>query len=338
MNRKLSLLDCFVAVALLCSSAGATPILSKDFDVDDTTNWTVNSSAGTDTFTNFYFDYSTVGIPSAPSSTGGSTRGLKMYANHTAAVFGGLSVSPTGFSLPSGNFKLKYDMWLNYNGSSTGNGIGAGGTTVPGGSGTTQAASVGILTAGSSAQWAGGVHDSLFFATTHDGGASQDYRVYPKAALAVPSSSGYYAAGTTDSPGSADSRNDSVAYYINAAFGDKEAPSAQLALYPQQFGKTRTGALGFAWRDVLVEKIGNIVTWKVDGVLIATVNSSTITGFGGNNFFLGHFDTNAGSSADPNDVNLLFTLIDNVSVVPEPSSMTLMGLSLIGLLVRGKRS
>jgi hypothetical protein len=337
MKNIFHLLGCLAAFAIVCDSIQATPILSKDFDVDDTANWSVNASGG-DGFTNFFFDYSTVGIPSAPNSSGGSTRGLKMYANHTAGVFQGLSVSPTAFSLPSGNFKLKYDMWLNYNGAATGNGIGAGGTTVPGGSGTTQATSVGILTSGTSPQWAGGAHDSLWFATTHDGGSTQDYRVYPKAALALPSTSGYYAAGTTDTPGSADSRNDSVAYYQTAAFGEKSAPAAQLGLYPQQFGTTRKGALGFAWRDVVVEKLGNIVTWKVDGVLIATVDSSTITGFGGSNFFLGHFDTNSGVSTDPNDVNLLFTLIDNVTVVPEPSSMTLMGLSLIGLLVRGKRS
>lgn len=336
MKKIFHLLCCLAAIGIVCDSTYATPILSKDFDVDDTANWSVNASGG-DGSANFFFDYSTVGIPSAPNSSGGSTHGLKMYANHTAGVFQGLSVSPTGFSLPSGDFKLRFDMWLNYNGAATGNGIGAGGSTVPGGSGTTQAASWGIMTSGTSAQWAGGAHDSLWFATTHDGGSTQDYRVYPKGAMALPST-GLYAAGTTDSPAASDSRNDSVAYYQTAAFGEKSAPAAQLLLYPQQFGSTRKGALGFAWRDVLVEKLGNIVTWKVDGVLIATVDSSTITGFGGSNFFLGHFDTNGTSSADPNDVNLLFTLIDNVQVIPEPSSLAILGMSLIGLLVRSKRS
>ena len=39
-----------------------------------------------------FFDYSTVGISSAPSALG--TRGLKLQANQSSGVFGGVSVSP----------------------------------------------------------------------------------------------------------------------------------------------------------------------------------------------------------------------------------------------------
>lgn len=62
------------------------------------------------------------------------------------------------------------------------------------------------------------------------------------------------------------------------------------------------------------------VTWKIDNTLIATVDASTVV-FGGDNIFLGHFDTNTGSSTDPNARSLLFGLVDNVIVtVPEPST------------------
>ena len=42
----------------------AAPLYSQNFEVDDTANWTVNKGpATTDEAHNFFFDYSTVGIP-----------------------------------------------------------------------------------------------------------------------------------------------------------------------------------------------------------------------------------------------------------------------------------
>ena len=79
------------------------------------------------------------------------------------------------------------------------------------------------------------------------------------------------------------------------------------------------------------------VTWYVDGLLIATVPAGHDSVNTGNNFFLGRADSNAGSSTDVNDVNLLFTLIDNVQVIPEPASLSLIGLSLVGLLASRRR-
>jgi hypothetical protein len=58
---------------------------------------------------------------------------------------------------------------------------------------------------------------------------------------------------------------------------------------------------------------------------------------GGSNIFFGHSDINTTSSTDVNDVHLLFTLIDNVRVVPEPSSLTMILMFAGGLLFRGRR-
>jgi hypothetical protein len=60
-----------LAAALALSSiASAAPFYTQNFDVDDTANWTFNSSAAADAAAdnanneaNFFFDYSTVGIP-----------------------------------------------------------------------------------------------------------------------------------------------------------------------------------------------------------------------------------------------------------------------------------
>jgi len=303
---------------LVLTSANAQ-LFSENFDLDHTANWTVNGGPS-DEMANFFFDYGTVGIPSAPNS-GGTTLGLKMYANHTDGVFGGFSVSPNGQSF-TGDYELRLDMWLNFNGPAP-----------AGGSGSTQIGGMGIGTTGTSPQWPGGTQDSIWFAATGEGGSSADYRAYSTAApTSYADASGVYAAGTQ-----AGSRNGTDPYY--AVFGGESAPAAQLALYAQQTGETGAGALGWAWRDVRVLKLGDTVTWSVDGVLIATVDASTVT-LGGNNILLMYSDINATSSTDPNDVNLLFGLFDNVrvnAVIPEPATVLLFSLGGLGLLPLRRR-
>ena len=83
-----------------------------------------------------------------------------------------------------------------------------------------------------------------------------------------------------------------------------------------------------------ISKVGAIVTWTVDGLLIATVDA-TSANLGGGNIFFGHADTNGTSSTDPNDTALLFTLIDNIVVTPEPSALAILGLG--GLLMARRR-
>ncbi len=66
----------------------------------------------------FGFDYSTVtfptNIPSAPHSTGGTTKGLYLTVNKDAtAAAAGVNLYPVGQSV-SGNFALKFDLWINW--------------------------------------------------------------------------------------------------------------------------------------------------------------------------------------------------------------------------------
>lgn len=309
----------WATLALLCLAVPATSSLFADnFDVDNTANWVVNRSTATPagSSADFFFDYSSVGVPSAPRS-GGTTRGLRMDANVGIGVFSGLSVSPIGQSF-SGDYTLRADVWWNFIGPAP-----------AGGSGSTQAGGLGIGTAGTKAQWAGGGTntDSVWFACTTDGNSSADWRAYSSAANTSygDGSTVYFASG-------AGNRNNTHPYY--AGFGGVTPPAAQTALFPTQTGTTLVGSVGFAWHDVVVEKRGNLITWTVDGLPIAQVDATTVT-LGGGNIHLNYFDTNASSSTDTTGMN--FILFDNVEVVPEPATLATLGLGALALLRRRRR-
>lgn len=325
---------------LLATTGRAATLYSENFDVDPTAAWTTNNGPSLNSV-NYFYDYSTVGIPAAPGS-GGTTRGLKLQGNlnpngltgpgtatspgssyAAGGVFGGLSVSPTGQSF-AGDYKLSFNWWGNYNGPVNG-----------GGTGTTQLSTFGIGTAGTAVQWPGAVAatvDSVYFGATLDNGSATDFRAYSSAA---PTS---YAAGNAVYAAPAGAINGSNAYY-SPTFGGQSAPAAQLALYPLQTGSTAAGTTGFAWHNVVIEKSGTKATWTVNGLLIATVDLSTAT-LGGGNILFGHSDTNAGASTDATHPALLFTLIDNVvveRVVPEPTSMALIAFAGFGLIGIARR-
>lgn len=296
MKRMLS---CLVGGVLAALPAYAG-LYSNNFELDTTANWTLNNGPS-DAAANYFFDYSTVGIPAAPSGAG--THGMKLQANLTNGIFSGMSVSPTGLSV-TGDYAVTFDWWANFNGPFP-----------VGGSGSTNLSTFGIGTTGASVQWPGGAQHSVWFAATGDGNSASDWRAYSSAAGAgYPSGNAVYAAPST---------NSSHAYY--AGFGSVSAPAAQLGLFPQQTGITGVGSAGMEWHQVEIEKLGNSITWKVDGLLIATIDATTVT-MAGDNIFFGHSDTNATSSTDANDVHLLFTLIDNVHVTPEPGSLLLLAL------------
>lgn len=306
--------------ALSLAACASAQFYSENFEVDNTANWQVNAvNAGN--VADFFFDYSTVGIPAAPSGTG--TRGLKLEANIPGnGVFSGLSVSPLNQQF-TGDYILRFDAWMNFNGPFP-----------TGGSGSTQVTMGGIGAPTNQVQFPGSTFSGLGFAATGDGGSAQDYRVYNAPGAPLAPATGVYAAGTESN-----AQNNSHPYYAAQGLGSRTAPAAQLALFPQQTGTTAAGTLGMDWYTWTITKSGNTVTWEVTNTsnvttLLATVNNPS---FGGDNIFFGQFDVNATSSTDPNARSLLFGLIDNVTVVPEPSTMTALGLGIFALIRRRKR-
>ena len=312
-----------VAASLIVSNEASSQIVfSDDFDVNHTANWNVNLGH-VNNAANIFFDYSTIGIPSAPNSIGGTTRGVKLEANFgpTTGSASGVSISPIGGSFV-GDYTLTFDMWINYNGP-----LGAGG------SGSTQMTGAGVGTTGTAAINHQTPSGAVWFAATGDGGNGDspgDYRAYVGGAVLAPATGAYYA-GTT-----LGARNDTHTYYN--PLGSKTAPAAQIGLFPQQSETTRPGAAGMAWHEVTIAKSGNFLKYTIGGLDIANVDISSVT-FAGNNFLLVHSDINTGLSTDPNRRDLAFGLIDNVqlTLVPEPSSCLIAVIGGIGIYLFGRR-
>lgn len=301
--------------------ASAQVLFSDNFDAGTSGTTWVSAQSGTDSFVNLAFDYSTLGIPSA-NGVGGTTTGVRFLTNQTAGAQQGISASPVGQSF-TGDFKITFDMWLNYNGP-------LGPTTV-GGSGSTQVGSFGWGSNGTSVQWAGS-SSSIMLGATGDGGSSIDYRVYENNALLTPNSvagAGVYAAGNL-----AASYNNTDPYY--ATFGGASAPAGQVTLFPGQTGTTPAGSPAFAWRKIELIKLGDSMTWTMDGKLIATAPLTGAT-LSGSNIFLGAFDINNTSSTDANDF-LIAAIYDNVVVsIPEPSIMSLSAIAAAALMRRRRK-
>jgi hypothetical protein len=269
------------------------------FDACDNTSgvtWRLNRSSS-DTRVAFNYDYSVLGIPAAPHGSGG-TRGLRMEANMTAGVVSALSLSPIS-QVYTGDYRLRFDMWINANGP-----FPAGGT------GSSQHVLAGLGTAGDRVEWngTGSTADGYYFAVDGEGQADDtsttrgDFCAYAGTTL-QDVTSGVYAAGTD-----ADARGNLNGYYVSAFPGGLKAPALQQTNYSQQTGALAQGTVGFAWREVIVSRRGNTVDWSIDGIRLATLTNASFTA---SNVCIGYWDMYASLS---DNTNLSFGLVDNVRV------------------------
>ncbi len=295
----------------------ATTLFLDAFDAASTaTNWVVNrDDSGADTFATFGYNYSADGIPEAPSSKGvfTPTRGLKFRVNESFGFINGLSASPANRTF-TGDYRLRFDMWLNFLGP-----LGVGGV------GSTQHGSGGVGTTGTQAVWPAGNSDGVWFTADGDGDVTDgnpgpaDYVVFVGPVI-QDESTGDYAAGT-----GATARGNSNPYY--SLWGGVAAPASQLSAHSTQSGTTAVGTLGMSWHHWVITRQGTNVTWDIDGRRVATVDISAVTM--NSNVFVGYHDWFSSITTDP---SVEFGLVDNVTVetLTVPSSTTILGIQLMG--------
>ena len=273
-------------------------LFSDNFDSDTSGSWTLNRSS-TDTRVTFNCNYATNGIPSAPNSIGGTTRGVKFEANIANSLAAALNISPTGKNF-SGDYRLRFDMWINANGPFPG-----------GGTGSSEHLTAGVATTGNRVQWTGSgtTADGFWFGVDGEGGATTnsstpDFSAFNATALQT-AASGIYAAGTVGY-----TRDNSHSYYATTFPAGKTAPALQQSNFAQQTGALDVGCVGFAWHDVLITKQSNSVTWSIDGLRIASFSNVSFSATG-TNIFIGYWD--AFNSLSDNAA-LSFGIVDNVRV------------------------
>ena len=242
----------------------------------------------TDMMAVFGFDYSTVTypttIPSAPHSTGGSTKGLLLAVNKDAtAAVAAVNLYPTnqGFS---NTYSLKFDLWMNWSGSS----------------GTTEHALFGVNHSGNITNRIGlATSDGLFFAVDGDGGVSatsgtqRDFAVYQGGGPGVIPA--LKTTGFGPAPLLGSQFDNSNAGFISLF------PSKTLAI------TTPNGSAGLGWVSGEVRLQTNLVTWLLNDTVVAQYTNTTA--YTNGNILIGHSDNSPSIGGADN-----FVIFDNIRV------------------------
>jgi hypothetical protein len=270
---------------------------SDDFNVNTAPNWNVFWGAGNgilDFTTNWAFNFSnatyvangvTNPIPASPNS-GGSKLGLKIAVNKNdaTAATAGVSLYPKNVSL-SNNYSLRFDAWINYNGVSGG------------GSGSTEYMLCGLNHAGLRVNWTtnnASFSDGLWFAVDGEGGSGgSDYRAMIGNGIGAPTVMGFATNGLS----------------ANGAASDNVSDPFYQALFPAPTYESG-GAPGKKWVQVELSQLGNVITWQINGIVVAQrTNTSAYTN---GNVMIGYMDPFT-SIANPAADN--FMIVDNARVL-----------------------
>ncbi|HJN81720.1 MAG TPA: Calx-beta domain-containing protein, partial [Verrucomicrobiota bacterium] len=232
---------------------GFAQVLFEDnFNTDTSANWTVLSGTNADEndaaydaalgdFTvDFAFDYSTRGIPPAPNSADQTTLGVKISVNNNDDTTGseamGVNLFPANQNF-SGNYALRVDMWINYNGP-------AGG-----GTGSTEHAIFGMNQSGEQVGWSSQpTGDGVWFGVDGEGGSSTDYYSFEA------DDSGTVSPLPPDLAGMVGKNNTHPVYQF---------------LFPSPAFETQ-GAPGKNWVSVEVRQDDDVLSWVMNGMVIAS--------------------------------------------------------------------
>jgi len=167
--RRQHPLQLLVAGSLAATTASAQVVLSDNFEVDTSANYTVVNDGTPDGSATFAFDYVAAGVPLAPRSAAGDLGCLRLTANETLAAVDAYTVfHNTPVVAP--HYRLKVDVYMYWDTASA--------------VGTTEFGHVGIggdgVTFNSVFTPISG--SGAFIAFTGDGGSASDFRWFRSAA------------------------------------------------------------------------------------------------------------------------------------------------------------
>jgi hypothetical protein len=258
-----------------------TVLFEDKFNTDSSANWKLSFASTNDVpvdyTATFAYDYSALGIPPAPHSSG-DTLGLYLTVNKdTTAAAAAVNLYPLNRSFSS-DFALRFDMYLIVNNCAY----------------TTEYALFGIDHSGNQTNWfrnnTGGVpdgwtFDGLWYGVEADGAGLGDYVLYSSPTVANNP--------TALTPGV-------NASSLTGVF--KSPPFAYAGAPANLIGSTTP-----SWADVEVSQIGSVVTLKIDNTVIMTYDNATPYTSG--NVMLGYCDAYDSIGCDA------AVIYDNVRVV-----------------------
>ncbi len=275
---------------------------SDDFNTNSAALWNLfqgSANSVSDFTTNWAFDYSTQTysayglssmtpttqtIPVAPSTTDGTRRGLKLTVNKNdnVAAASGVSLYPKGMNFGT-NYVLRFDAWINYNGG-------------PGdGNGSTEFLTCGLDHTGTRVNWLNTyatTSDGIWFAVDGDGqSGGTDYHAFQGTGgaptLLAFGSSGMDVSGA-------------VSYdYVDLFYGS-------LFSYPNY---ETPGVPGKHWVQVELSQLNNVITWRLNGIVVALRTNTT--SYTSGDVMIGYMDPYASIANPPQDN---YAIIDNVRV------------------------
>jgi hypothetical protein len=298
-----------LAAASLANVSFAAVLFSDNFSTASLSNYTAISPDPTSSYATSGFDYSPLGIPSAPSSGDSSTLGLKLDANKSGPPNVAEAITLATNAQYSGDYIVTFDAWINVNGPFP-----------DGGDGSTNFLTAGVGSNGTTNNFAGTTTGSgAWTAVDGENGSGVDYRLYKDGTLQ--GSGPQYAAGTRDGTNPYYSQLGNIDITNFPVQGSANGGPAQ------QNGTSGGGTFGMAWHKVKLAVSGGAMTWTIDNLPIGT-----LTPVPAGHVAIGYSDPTNNASDLP---NYSFALIDNLVIVPEPATLTLCMASLLAMgLVR----
>jgi autotransporter-associated beta strand protein len=276
--RVRSLLSCLVALVAIGGAYRVAPaqvLYTENFDDGNAASrWTTSPSGNPNFAINYAYDYTTAGIPVAPSGT--SATGLWMKANTTGAQVGSVMAFPTGQNF-SGDQTLSFDLWFGVSGTVATTEFGIFGLMH-----TSTASQIPNSTSGTIPA-IGPSPNGVDYALTGDTGAARDVRVYVNGTERTGTSGGY-------------ARN-------NSLIQEEQAAPYNFAYQP--FLTSTTAMAANQWLKVAVTAYSGTTLFQVNGQTWA--RSATMSGTG--NIMLGYMDLFTSVSGTG-----MFGLYDNVNV------------------------